>query len=93
MASATAAKSLPWGDGAPPRIVRLWSDRARVKQRARFQKLKTRQFEEARKAVAAGVPDGPFEGVPFLLKDLHLGWPGVRLTNGSKLFADFVPDV
>jgi amidase len=51
-----------------------------------------RMFDEARKAVAAGIPDGPFEGVPFLLKDLHLAWPGVRLTNGSKLFADFVPE-
>jgi len=52
-----------------------------------------RMFEEARKTVAAGVPDGPFQGVPFLLKDLHLAWPGVRLTNGSKLFSDFVPEV
>lgn len=52
-----------------------------------------RMFDEARKAVAAGVPNGPFEGVPFLLKDLHLAWPGVPLTNGSKLFADFVPEV
>lgn len=51
-----------------------------------------RMFDEAREAVAAGIPNGPFEGVPFLLKDLHLAWPGVRLTNGSKLFADFVPD-
>jgi len=52
-----------------------------------------RMFEEARKTVAAGVPDGPFQGVPFLLKDLHLAWPGVRLTNGSKLFSDFIPEV
>ncbi len=52
-----------------------------------------RMFEEARKAIAAGLPPGPFEGVPFLLKDLHLAWPGVRLTNGSRLFEDFVPEV
>ncbi len=52
-----------------------------------------RMFDEAREAVAAGIPSGPFEGVPFLLKDLHLAWPGVRLTNGSKLFSDFVPEV
>ena len=51
-----------------------------------------RMFDEARKAVAAGIPQGPFEGVPFLLKDLHLAWPGVPLTNGSKLFKDFVPE-
>jgi amidase len=52
-----------------------------------------RMFEEARAAVSAGLPPGPFEGVPFLLKDLHLAWPGVRMTNGSKLFADYVPEI
>lgn len=52
-----------------------------------------RMFDEARKAIAAGVPTGPFEGVPFLLKDLHLAWPGVTLSNGSKLFADYVPEI
>jgi amidase len=52
-----------------------------------------RMFDEARKAIAAGLPKGPFEGVPFLLKDLHLAWPGVRLSNGSKLFADYVPEI
>ena len=52
-----------------------------------------RMFDEARKAVRAGLPEGPFEGVPFLLKDLHLAWPGVVLSNGSNLFADHVPKV
>lgn len=52
-----------------------------------------RMFEEARHAIAEGLPEGPFQGVPFLLKDLHLAWPGVRLTNGSRLFAEYVPDV
>lgn len=50
-------------------------------------------FDEARKAVAAGLPKGPFEGVPFLLKDLHLAWPGVILSNGSRLFAEYVPAI
>jgi len=48
-------------------------------------------LEQARRAVAAGLPDGPLRGVPFLLKDLHAAVPGVRLTHGSRLFADFVP--
>jgi amidase len=51
-----------------------------------------RMFDIARRAVSEGVPSGPFEGVPFLLKDLHLSWPGVPLTNGSRLFEDHVPD-
>lgn len=49
-------------------------------------------LEEARAALEAGLPQGPFTGVPFLLKDLHLLWAGVRTTNGSQLFADHVPD-
>jgi amidase/6-aminohexanoate-cyclic-dimer hydrolase len=49
-------------------------------------------FEEARRAVEADLPDGPFRGVPFLLKDLHAAFAGVRLTNGSRLFRDCVPD-
>ncbi len=48
-------------------------------------------LEQARAAVKAGVPNGPFEGVPFLLKDLHLSVPGVRTTNGSQLFAENAP--
>ncbi len=48
-------------------------------------------LDHARRALAAGLPDGPFRGVPFLLKDLHASVPGVRTTYGSKLFADNVP--
>jgi len=48
-------------------------------------------FDEARR-VAEAAPAGPFHGVPFLLKDLYALYPGVRTTNGSRLFSDFVPD-
>src|SRR5689334_24795425 len=45
-------------------------------------------YDYARKAIADGLPDGPFRGVPFLLKDLG-GWlAGVRVTRGSRFFAD-----
>ena len=45
----------------------------------------------ARKAIADGVPDGPFEGVPFLLKDLTASIAGVRMTRTSRFFADSPP--
>ena len=51
-----------------------------------------RAFEEGRKAIEAGLPEGPFRGVPWLLKDLHAAWAGVRLTSGSRFFADNVSD-
>jgi amidase/6-aminohexanoate-cyclic-dimer hydrolase len=49
-------------------------------------------IEQARAALAAGLPAGPFRGVPFLLKDLYQLYAGVPTTNGCRLFADFVPD-
>ncbi|MGI9335298.1 MAG: amidase, partial [Gammaproteobacteria bacterium] len=49
-------------------------------------------YDEARRALSSGLPDGPLAGVPFLLKDLHLACKGVPTSNGSKLFDGFVPD-
>ncbi|MEN8160322.1 MAG: amidase, partial [Myxococcota bacterium] len=50
-------------------------------------------LEQARAAITAGLPEGPFRGVPFLLKDLHASVPGVRTTYGAALFADHVPEL
>ncbi len=45
----------------------------------------------ARAAIAAGLPDGPFTGVPFLLKDLGIDVAGEITTSGSRFFADHRP--
>lgn len=48
-------------------------------------------YDEARKTAAGALPDGPFRGVPFLIKDLGAkvtGWPR---TSGSK-FAQVAAD-
>ena len=51
----------------------------------------TPMYDEAR-AVAADVRgDGPFAGVPFLLKDLGAPYAGVRMTSGTKILEEFVP--
>jgi amidase len=45
-------------------------------------------YDYGRRAIADGLPDGPFRGVPFLLKDLG-GWlAGIKVTRGSRFFAD-----
>jgi amidase len=48
-------------------------------------------YDYGRKAIADGLPDGPFTGVPFLLKDLTASLAGVKMTRGSKFFADAPP--
>jgi len=48
-------------------------------------------YDFGRRAIAAGLPDGPFSGVPFLLKDLTASLAGVPMTRGSRFFADSPP--
>jgi Asp-tRNA(Asn)/Glu-tRNA(Gln) amidotransferase A subunit family amidase len=45
--------------------------------------------EQARDEVARGVPDGPFTGVPYLLKDYGLRTRGTVTTTGARLFRDY----
>ena len=44
-------------------------------------------FDAARADIAAGLPAGPFSGVPFLVKELLAGVRGAATTNASRLFA------
>ena len=47
-------------------------------------------YDEARARTADSV-DGPFAGVPFLLKDLLAAYAGARMTLGSAAYSSFVP--
>ncbi|HYG59025.1 MAG TPA: amidase, partial [Symbiobacteriaceae bacterium] len=48
-------------------------------------------FDQGLHAARAGLHGGPFQGVPFLLKDLLDAYAGVPMTSGSKAFRNFVP--
>lgn len=49
-------------------------------------------FEQARAVAKSVLPDGPFHGVPYLLKDLQALYAGVPLHAGSAQLRGFVPD-
>jgi amidase/6-aminohexanoate-cyclic-dimer hydrolase len=51
-----------------------------------------RLYDEARAAIRAGLPAGPFTGVPYLLKDLGAHYTGAITSFGSRLFADYRAD-
>ena len=48
-------------------------------------------YDHGRNTVAAGLPDGPFTGVPYLLKDIGGVLGGYVQTRGSRFFDDLVP--
>jgi Asp-tRNA(Asn)/Glu-tRNA(Gln) amidotransferase A subunit family amidase len=47
--------------------------------------------DHARTAISGGLPDGPFRGVPYLMKDLTASLANVPMTRGSTFFADSPP--
>ncbi len=46
-------------------------------------------YDYGRKAVAGDLPEGPFRGVPFLLKDLMMEWRGLPVTNSCRYLKDY----
>src|SRR3981189_2022139 len=50
-----------------------------------------KHYDHARKQIDKGLPDGPFTGVPFLLKDLDI-LAGTVTTSGASVFRDNVAD-
>ena len=51
-----------------------------------------KHYDEAKAMIKKGLPEGPFTGVPYLLKDLHVLLSGTKTTYGSKFFKDYVAD-
>ncbi len=52
-----------------------------------------KMYDQARRMAEEDLPDGPFKGVPFLLKDsLWTYYAGVPTRAGSRFLSGFVPD-
>jgi len=51
-----------------------------------------KMYELARKTADGDIPDGPFKGVPFLMKDIVMAYAGVPLSSGSRFLKDYIPD-
>ncbi|MBA3604498.1 MAG: amidase [Acidimicrobiia bacterium] len=47
-----------------------------------------RWFDHARDVAAGTLAEGPFRGVPFLLKDLYTSYAGQTLSNGNQALKD-----
>src|SRR6266436_4660666 len=50
-----------------------------------------KHYDYAARQIDNGLPDGPFTGVPFLLKDLDI-LEGTRTTSGASVYKDNVAD-
>lgn len=58
----------------------------------RLNAVVTSMFDSARDYIKSPLPQGPFLGVPFLLKDLEIAVAGVPLTHGSRAYKDYIPN-
>ena len=50
-------------------------------------------YDEARQSIKKGLPSGPFQGVPFLLKDISFAMKDSVSSYGSRLFAGRKSDI
>lgn len=57
----------------------------------RLNAIVTPLYDQARLAVEAGLPEGPFAGVPYVFKELVVSVAGAPTTSASRLFANSMP--
>ena len=76
------------GDVSPIELVEAAIERAE-RYDNKLNALTYRWFDAARQlATSSDLPEGPFRGVPYLLKDLYAAEAGKPLSNGSKAYKE-----
>ena len=55
----------------------------------KFNFIAQRHYDRARAAIAKGLPDGPFTGIPWLIKDLNTYIAGEVTDNGSRFYKGY----
>lgn len=55
-----------------------------------FNFMAQKLYDYGRKAIANGLPQGPFTGVPWLVKDLHAHIEGERSGQGSRSYDGYI---
>jgi len=76
------------GDVSPIELVEAAIERAE-RYDSKLNALTYRWFDTARQlATSSDLPEGPFRGVPYLLKDLYAAEAGKPLSNGSKAYKE-----
>lgn len=74
------------GEVSPIELVEAAIERAE-RYDSKLNALTYRWFDAARQlATSSDLPEGPFRGVPYLLKDLYAAEAGKPLSNGSKAY-------
>jgi len=84
------AELVKWGKISPPELLEAAIERVEARNPL-VNAVVLKLYDYARKAIADGLPEGPFRGVPYLMKDLTASLAGVPMTRGSKFFADSPP--
>ncbi len=85
------AEQVAKGEIRPEDLLETAMARAATAQVA-FNALVRPLHEQARKTLAAELPNGPLRGVPYLLKDLLQPLAGARLGMGSRALEGYVAD-
>ncbi len=77
------------GDVSPAELLATAIARAEAVNPA-LNAIVTPLYEKGRTVIEQLPANAPFRGVPFLLKDLELGWAGTALKSGSRAYRDYV---